>query len=126
NGSYWIGAAFGALASVVLLDPRVLGHQLGWRVAFGMGALIGASILIVRRLLPESPRWLLVHGRADEAERVVRQIEADVLRVTGLESLPPSAGKLRIHVRPETSIADVLGILGGAYRRRTMLGLGLM
>jgi MFS family permease len=126
NGSYWIGAALGALASVVLLDPRVLGHQLGWRVAFGMGAVLGGSILIVRRLLPESPRWLLVHGRPDEAEREVRQIEADVMRATGLTSLPPPAGKARIEVRPHTSFLDVARILGGPYLRRTLLGLGLM
>jgi MFS family permease len=126
NGSYWIGAALGALASVVLLDPRVLGHQLGWRVAFGMGAILGGSILIVRRLLPESPRWLLVHGRPDEAEREVRQIEADVMRATGLTSLPPPAGKGRIEVRPHTSFLDVARILGGPYLRRTLLGLGLM
>jgi len=126
NGTYWIGAAMGALASAVLLNPHVVGHRFGWRIAFGLGALLGGSILIVRRLLPESPRWLLIHGRPDEAEAVVRQVEQKVMREHGLTSLPEPHGTLRIHVRPHTSIADVARTLGGPYRRRTVLGLGLM
>ena len=126
NGTYWIGAAMGALASVVLLDPRVLGHRLGWRVAFGLGAVLGFSILFIRRMLPESPRWLLIHGRADEAEAVVQQIEATVMRYDKLSSLPPPLGRVEIQVRPHTSIGDVARLLGGRYLRRTVLGLGLM
>ena len=126
NGSYWIGAALGALASVVLLDPRVVGHALGWRLAFGLGAVLGFSILLIRRLLPESPRWLLVHGREAEAERVVGEIEKIVMRQKKLTSLPPPHAILRVNVRPNTTIGDVARTLGGPYRRRTMLGLGLM
>ena len=126
NGTYWIGAALGALASAVLLDPRVVGHRLGWRLAFGLGAVLGFSILFIRRLLPESPRWLLIHGRSAEAERVVEQIEATVQRERHLPSLEKVCSRITINVRPHTSIGDVLRTLGGHYRRRTMLGLGLM
>jgi MFS family permease len=126
NGSYWIGAALGALASAVLLDPRVVGHELGWRIAFAMGAILGTSIVLIRRLLPESPRWLLVHGRADEAERVVGEIERLVQRQARLSSLPPAHGRLRMRVHQRTSLADVARLLAGPYRRRTLLGLGLM
>ena len=75
NGSFWIGAALGALISLALLDARVLGPQQGWRAGFLLGAALAVAILLVRRHVPESPRWLLTHGRADEAERIVSQIE---------------------------------------------------
>jgi MFS family permease len=126
NGTYWVGAALGALASVVLLNPHVVGHRLGWRLAFGLGALLGFSILFIRRLLPESPRWLLIHGRGDEAEAVVQEIEATILRERKLSSLPPPHGRVEIRVRERTSMVDVARTLGGPYRRRTLLGLGLM
>jgi MFS family permease len=78
NGSFWLGAALGAALSLVLLDARVLGPEHGWRAAFLMGALLGVAVLLVRRHVPESPRWLLTHGRAGEAERVVADIERRV------------------------------------------------
>lgn len=78
NGSFWLGAALGATLSLVLLDARVLGPEHGWRAAFLMGALLGVAVLLVRRHVPESPRWLLTHGRAGEAERVVADIERRV------------------------------------------------
>ncbi|WP_375576997.1 MFS transporter [Paracidovorax oryzae] len=78
NGSFWLGAALGAALSLVLLDARVLGPEHGWRAAFLMGALLGAAVLLVRRHVPESPRWLITHGRADEAERIVADIERSV------------------------------------------------
>jgi MFS family permease len=126
NGTYWLGAALGAAASALLLNPRVVGHRLGWRLAFGLGAMLGAAILLIRRLLPESPRWLLVHGRAREADEVVHDIEARVMRERKLSSLPPPRRTLRITLRPHTRLADVARVLAGPYRRRTQLGLSLM
>jgi MFS family permease len=78
NGSFWIGAALGAVLSLVLLDERVLGPQWGWRAGFLLGALLALAIVVVRRHVPESPRWLLTHGRREEAERIVADIEREV------------------------------------------------
>src|SRR3954451_3745914 len=75
NGSYWIGAALGAIAAIPLLDTSIFAADVGWRLAFGLGALLGIGILFVRRNVPESPRWLFIHGREEEAERTVDGIE---------------------------------------------------
>src|SRR5215203_4190925 len=75
NGSFWVGAALGAAGSVVLLDPSIFAPDLGWRVAFFIGAALGLVILVMRLWIPESPRWLMTHGRAREAEAVVAGIE---------------------------------------------------
>ncbi len=78
NGSFWVGAALGAALSLVLLDPHLFDPDIGWRIGFGLGALLAIAILYVRRHVPESPRWMLMHGHQDEAERVVAGIEAEV------------------------------------------------
>src|SRR5262249_45498094 len=85
NGSYWVGAAGGALLTVVLLDTSIFAMDIGWRLAFGIGALLGIGILIVRSNVPESPRWLFIHAHEEESEEVVGQIEEEVREDTGEE-----------------------------------------
>ena len=89
GGSFWIGTILGSLASVLLLDPSLFGLDVGWRIAFGLAAVMAVGILLVRRNVPESPRWLFLHGRDAEAEQVTAQIERQVVDATGQELVEP-------------------------------------
>ncbi|HUJ98712.1 MAG TPA: MFS transporter [Stellaceae bacterium] len=123
NGSFWVGAALGAGASVWLLDPALLPPDIGWRVAFGTGAALGLVILYLRHFLPESPRWLMTHGRIEEAEQVMAEIE----RRVGAEALPPPAEADTALIAPtHVSLAIVARTLLRAYPARTLLGIVLM
>jgi MFS family permease len=123
NGTFWVGAMLGAGLSIVLLNDRLFDPSLGWRICFGLGGILGIAILLVRRHVPESPRWLLMHGRADEAEAVVEAIEAEVAKRHALDEV--SQG---ISMKPLRSIpwGDVAHVLAVRYPRRTALGLTLM
>jgi MFS family permease len=122
NGSFWIGAALGALGSLVLLDPRVIDPEFGWRLAFLIGASLALVILLMRMWLPESPRWLMTHGRVAEAEGVVAGIEA------GFTDLAPARdlARVRLRTRASTPLWEVAQILFKRHRRRTYVGLALM
>ncbi|HET6655699.1 MAG TPA: MFS transporter [Gammaproteobacteria bacterium] len=122
NGSYWLGAALGAGATVVLLNPALLPVDLGWRIGFGAGAAIGLTVLLLRRFLPESPRWLVTHGYPERAEAVVASIE----RRCGASFTAPPAGTLTLYPRRHFGLRIVFRTLFGPYRARTMLGLALM
>ncbi|MBU6502448.1 MAG: MFS transporter [Burkholderiales bacterium] len=124
NGSFWIGAALGAGFSLLLLDPRVLGPVLGWRAGFALGALLAIAILRVRRDLPESPRWLVAHGRAQEANRIVEGIEASVTAQRG--PLPPVTTQLRFVQQAAPSMRQVARVLLRQYRQRSGVALALM
>ncbi len=125
NGSFWIGAAGGALLSVWLLDPTVLDPDMGWRLAFASGAVLGLVILFLRRFLPESPRWLMIHGKPREAEGVVEEIEAKVAADTG-RKLEPVTKTLELRDPHKTTMLSVAQTLLKHYRGRTTLGVVLM
>ena len=125
NGSFWIGAAIGAASSVVLLDPTVLAPDFGWRAAFFIGAFLGLSILLLRAWIPESPRWLVTHGRLEEAQAVLADIEDRHRRHSG--PLPPlEHPPVKLRPRRFTSLAEVWHTLYRKHRRRTFVGLTLM
>ncbi len=125
NGSFWVGAALGATGSIWLLDPALLPADIGWRFAFGIGAVLGLVILYLRRFVPESPRWLMTHGRIAEAETVVAEIEGRVAAATGA-ALPPVRGGVSLMRLTHVSLATVARTLLRVYPARTVLGLVLM
>ncbi len=123
NGSYWLGAAFGALGAYVLLMD-VFPVDLGWRLAFGLGAILGVGILLVRRHVPESPRWLFIHGREEEAERIVDEIEREITEETH-EPLDEPGSSITVRQRRSISLREVATTAFKTYPKRSFLGLAL-
>jgi MFS family permease len=125
NGSFWVGAAMGAAGSIVLLDPAFLDPDIGWRLAFLIGAALAVVIFFMRLWIPESPRWLMTHNRAAEAEAIVAAIENDFRR-RGHQLPPGPLPTIRLRARNHTPLAEVAATLFRAQRRRTLVGLSLM
>src|SRR5207302_118657 len=122
NGSYWLGAAMGAAATLVLLDPRYMPTWLGWRCAFGIGALLGLIVIVFRRWIPESPRWLMIHGRAEAAEQIVTEVESFTGRPAPVHDLVAT----RIRTRTHTPWREIWHTIVHEHRRRSVLGFALM
>jgi MFS family permease len=126
NGSFWIGGALGAATSIFVLDPTRFDPDIGWRLAFFIGSALGLIILFLRTWIPESPRWLVIHGREQAAEKVVAEIEAR-FRLHGARLQDGSAlTPMRLRPRTHTPLREVLQTLFITFRFRTLLALALM
>jgi MFS family permease len=124
NGTWWLGTIIASLGSIVLLNPNVVDPHYGWRLAFGLGLVLAVAMLFVRRTIPESPRWLLTHGRIPEAEAVVGDIEERVARTHRVP--PPGNETLTIDPRHRVTLASVARTMLLRYPKRTFVALMLM
>lgn len=125
NGSFWIGAAIGAVSAIVLLNPQVVGADIGWRLAYLTGALLGLVVFVMRLWIPESPRWLMIHGYPERASAVVADIERSA---TGGRGIAAGAiwPTIKLRMRTHTPLGEVARTLFRRYRQRSLVGLVLM
>ena len=126
NGSWWLGTLLGSIASIPLLDGRFISPSLGWRLAFGLGALLAVAVLLIRRGIPESPRWLLLHGRHEEAETIVAQIEREVDDETPGRLAPVPPKRMTFDTARKHTMVDTVRTMIRLYPKRTVLVLTLM
>ena len=124
NGSFWIGAAIGATSAIVLLDPALVGPDLGWRLAYLTGAALGLVVFVMRMWIPESPRWLMIHGRPDQADAIVADIEKVSVHV--LDQPQTALPTIKLRMRSHTPLREVARTLFTIYRTRSLVGLVLM
>jgi MFS family permease len=125
NGSFWIGAAFGAVSAIVLLDPDLFGPDLGWRLAYLTGACLGLIVFVMRMWIPESPRWLMIHGHPEQAHAIVDEIERSVIGHVQ-DPRQHAFAKIRLRMRDHTPLSEVAHTLFYTYRQRALVGLALM
>ena len=125
NGSFWLGAAAGSGASLLFLDPHILPADLGWRFGFAIGGFLGLGILLLRGYVPESPRWLVIHGWKQEADAAIENIEQRI-RSESAAPLAPSLGSITVHPRRSFGLGLIMSAMLGSYRSRSLLALTLM
>src|SRR5579871_1834754 len=125
NGSFWLGAALGASSAIVLLDPNVAPPDVGWRLAYLTGAILGLVVFMMRMWIPESPRWLMIHGQPQRAQQIVADIERSVIGDAQTDRGSEFA-KVRLKMRHHTPLAEVARTLFSSYRQRSLVGLMLM
>ncbi|HEY3829920.1 MAG TPA: MFS transporter [Solirubrobacteraceae bacterium] len=125
NGSYWLGGIGGSLLAVFLLNTAIFPIDVGWRLSFVLGAVIGLAVLLVRRNVPESPRWLFVHCREKEAEKITKDIERQVSESTGQQLSEPEEEPLTVRQRRTIPLPLIIRSVVSLYPRRSILGLSL-
>jgi MFS family permease len=127
NGSFWIGAAMGAVSAIILLDPHLIGPDMGWRLAYLTGACLGLVVFVMRMWIPESPRWLVIHGRPDEANAIVEDIERSITgHAQEQDSHQHTWPTMKLKMRDHTPLREVAHTLFSVYRQRSLVGLALM
>jgi MFS family permease len=124
NGSYWMGSIFGSALAILFLDTAIFPKDIGWRLTFALGVLLASGVMLVRRHVPESPRWLFIHGKEDEAEAIVDRIEADVSERTA-EALEPVDRTLVVHQRRTIGFRSIVHTAVRDYPRRSILCIAL-
>ena len=126
NGSFWVGGAIGAAASLVFLDPAIIPAPYGWRAVFFVGSILSVGIVFLRTFIPESPRWLVIHGRETAAEAVIGDIESHVRAHGGTVPSPQTLKPMKIHARDHTPLKVVFSTIFVKNRQRAIVGLALM
>ena len=125
NATFWVGASVGSVAAMLLLGNHGISPERGWRYAFGIGGTLGLLVLLLRLQVPESPRWLMLRGREEDADKIVSEIEGKI-SANGKELPPPEGEKLKLRTRDHTPIGEIFAAMWGENRQRSILGLALM